>query len=253
MLVTLGTNQAISAGSSVTFPYACRSVQKLFIKIDDETGSNAFEHTVTVQLGQRTIANGVSSRGLIGMGTLQAHQYANSKATANELFYVINFGSHQLLDNENLYVTVNASSALDAVDVSALIDQPLGGELPIRYTEYSDNVFTAENVLTAMSYSATGAVVDNETTSIEIRNAVTSSSPSLQSCNNWYGCTAFAELFRQEFGLLVNEALPLTTTFNYSSSAATNRILVASQMGTNARAVGQARRQEAISRSQVGR
>ena len=73
MLVSLGTNQAIGAGASVTLPYACKSVQKVFIKIDDSTGSNAFNHSITIQLGQRTIANGCLGYGLLGMSTLQSH------------------------------------------------------------------------------------------------------------------------------------------------------------------------------------
>lgn len=249
MLVTLGTNSAISAGGSVTFPYACRSVQKLFVKIDDATGGNAYSHTVTVQLGQRTILNGCTAYGLIGMGTLQAHQYSN----ANGVFYQIDLGSHQLLDNENLYVTINASDALDAVDVSAIVDKPTGGEMPIRYVQYSDNVFTAENVLCALSFNSSRGAVDEDAYNIEIRNAVTSSSPSLISCNNWYGASAFQSGEADRFGLLVKDSIPLTTTFNYSSSASTDTILVASQMGTNQRAVRQGRRAQAIAQGQVGK
>tara|TARA_E500000081_G_scaffold155086_1_gene194333 strand:- start:156 stop:905 length:750 start_codon:yes stop_codon:yes gene_type:complete len=249
MLVTLGTNSAIGAGGSVTFPYACRSVQKVFIKVDDPSGTDAFSHSVTIQLGQRTIANGCSAYGLLGMSTLQSH----GLGTTTEIYYQIDLGSHQLLDNENLYVTVNASAAIDAVDVSALVDQPTAGEMPVRYTEYSDNVFTAENVLIAMSYDNARATVDEDAYNIEIRNSVSSSSPSLISCNNWYGTTAFSEAFRSGFGLLVNERLPLTTTFNYSSSAVTDRILIASQMGTNNRAIRQGQRAKAIANSQVGK
>ena len=47
--------------------------------------------------------------------------------------------------------------------------------------------------------------------------------------------------------------IPLTTTFNYSSSAVTDTILVASQMGTNARAVRQGQRLQAVAKSQVGK
>lgn len=249
MLVSLGTNQAIGSGASITLPYACKSVQKVFIKIDDSTGSNAFSHSVTIQLGQRTIANGCLGYGLLGMSTLQSHCNSNTA----EVYYQINLGSHQLLDNENLYVTVNASAALDAVDVSAVVDAPTGGELPIRYTEYSDNTFTAENVLTALSFNASRSAVDEDAYNVEIRNSVTSSSPSFISCNNWYGCTAFADGDRSGFGILVNERIPLTTTFNYSASAVTDRILVASQMGTSQRAVQQGKRAEAMAQSQVGR
>ena len=248
MLVTLGTNNAIGAGGSLTLPYACRSVQEVFIKIDD-AGAEAYNHTVTIQLGQRTIANGCLAWGLIGMAGLQSYSYNST----TELYYRINLGSHQLLDNENLYVTINASSALDAVDVSAVVDAPTGGEMPVRYTEFSDNTFTAENVLTAISFASNRSSVDEDTYNVEIRNAVTSSSPSFISCNNWYTSTAQGGQSTATHGLLVSERIPLTTSFNYSSSASTDRILVASQMGSNQRAVRQGRQAQAIAKSQVGR
>jgi hypothetical protein len=250
MLVTLGTNQAVSAGGSVTFPYACTSVQKIYVKIDDATGSTAYSHTVTIQLGSRTIANGVTGWGLFGMGRLQATQ---SKAVTTEIYYVIDLGSHQLLDNENLYVTITGQAALDAVDVSAEVDSAQG-EFPVRYTEYSDNVFTAENVLKAISYNSSLNDVDEDNYNIEIRNAVNSSSPNLISASNQYSCSAYgSEAGKTAFGLLCNQVLPLTTTFNYPSAASTNTILVASQMGTSKRAVRQGVRQRAIARSQVGK
>ena len=249
MLVTLGTNNAIGAGGSLTLPYACKSVQEVFIKIDD-AGGEAYNHTVTIQLGQRTIANGCLAWGLIGMAELQAF----TPNSTTEVYYRIDLGSHQLLDNENLYVTINASSALDAVDVSAVVDAPTGGELPIRYTEFSDNTFTAENVLKAVSFASNRSSVDEDAYNVEIRNAVTSSSPSFISCNNWFSCTAQTDQNSgRTHGLLVSERIPLTTSFNYSASAATDRILVASQMGSNQRAVRQGRQAQAIAQSQVGK
>ena len=245
MLVTLGTGQAISAGGSATFTYACRSLQKIFFKIDDD--AEAQNITVTVQLGQRTICNGVPVLGLFGISSLQG----GVPRSGTEHWGQIDFGSHQLLDNENLYVTMNSSSGITAVDVSALVDQPTGGEYPCRYTLYSDNVFTAENVLCAVSFNASAGVVDEDANNIEIRNAVTSSSPSLLSCNDWYGASAVQPGSAAYYGLLVKEEIPLTTTFNYTSST-TNRILVVSLMGTNNRAIGQGRRAQAIATSQVG-
>jgi hypothetical protein len=250
MLVTLGTNTALSANASSTTPYACRSVQKVFIKIDDQSGTTAYDHRITIQLGQRTICNGVSGWGLFGMGRLQSTY--NSYETA--IAYAIDLGSHQLLDNENLYVTVQAgANALDTVDVSALVDEPVG-EFPIRYTEYSDNVFTAENVLTAISYDNGQALVDEDAYNVEIRNQVNSSAPSFISACNWYAGESLGDIdVDQRFGMLCKNPVPLTTTFNYSSSAATDRILVASQMGTSQRAVRQGRNAQKLAQSQVGK
>jgi hypothetical protein len=168
--------------------------------------------------------------------------------------YEIDLGSHQLLDNENLYVTVRAGAgALDAVDISAVVNDPVG-EFPVRYTEYSDNTFTAENVKVAISYSSALSDVDEDANNIEIRDNVNSSSPSLISACNWFYGTMVSSstALAQKFGLLCKKPVPLTTTFNYTS-ATTDRILVASQMGTSARAIRQGRNQSAIAQSQVGK
>jgi hypothetical protein len=248
MLVSLATGQAIGASGSATFPYACRSVSKIFIKIDDDaTAYNSY--SVTVQLGSRTICNGASNWGLSIFGAMVGGQNPSD----TESFLQLDLGMHQLLDNENLYVTVRSSgNALTAVDVSALVDENSGGEFPVRYTEYSDTTFTAENVLKAVGYSSSAGAVDEATGNIEIRNAVSSSSPTLISASNWYGATVVQNWFATYGGLLVDSQVPLTTTFNYTSNA-TNRILVASLMGTNQRAISQGRRQSAIARSQVGK
>tara|TARA_E500000331_G_scaffold155187_1_gene150738 strand:+ start:1597 stop:2361 length:765 start_codon:yes stop_codon:yes gene_type:complete len=254
MLVSLATNQTVAVGASITLPYACTSVQKVFIKCDD-AGGNAYGHNVTVQLGQRTICNGASAWGLAGYSTLQG----NSAIGSTETGYQIDLGSHQLLSNENLYVTVRNTGAsdIDFADISALVDEPVG-EFPVRYTEYSDQVFTAENVLTSLSYDSGNTAVDEDARNIEIRSAVNSSAPQLVSANNWYMASTFHSAQGDKFGLLYKSMVPLTVTFNYPSSdgtsaQSTDRILVASQMGTNNRAVSQGRRQSAIARSQVGK
>ena len=250
MLVTLGTNQSLSAGGSNTFPYACRSVQKIFIKIDDASGETGYDAYVTVQLGQRTIVNGAWMYGLNGYQILQG----GYDQTGKDNRICIDLGSHQLLDNENLYVTVRAgAAALDAVDVSALVDASTGNEYPVRYTEYSDNTFTAENVLTAISFASARSSIDEDNYNCEIRDAVNSSSPNFISANNWFSVEAVAGGNVSAYGLLKKDVVPLTTTFNYSASAKTDRILVASLMGTNQRAVSQGRRQSAIAQSQVGK
>ena len=250
MLVTLGTNQALSAGASNTFPYACRSVQKVFLKIDDASGTTAYDAYVTIQLGQRTILNGAWLYGLNAYQMLQG----GFDQTASENRVCIDLGSHQLLDNENLYVTVRAGAgAIDQVDISALVDGSTGSEYPVRYTEYSDNTFTAENVLTAISYASDRSSTDEDNYNCEIRDAVNSSSPNFISANNWFGVESVSGGNVGSYGLLKKDMVPLTTTFNYSASAKTDRILVASLMGTNSRAISQGRRQSAIARSQVGK
>ena len=154
------------------------------------------------------------------------------------------------MDNENLYVTISADSAVDAVDVSAVVNE--GGEFPIRYTEYSDSVFTAENVLLAISYNDAQGDVHNDTGSCEVRNNLQSSTFNFISANTRYVATRQATAYSDNFGVTAKNELPLTSTFNYTSSA-TNRILVASQMGTSNRAIGQAKSQQRLASSQVGK
>jgi len=248
VLVTLGTNQALGANSAQTFPYACNSVQRVFIKVDDDATASGYN--VTVQLGQRTIINGASGFGLLCFNAL----YGGDEFDGSEAHLSIDLGNHELLDNENLYVTVTAgSAALTAVDVSALVDEP-GNELPIRYTEYSDNTFTAENVKMALCFSNGGSAIDEDATNCEIRNSISSSSPTFISSTSWYSSTAIHP--RNSAGLLCSNPVPLTTSFNYPSSATVDRILIASQMSTTARAVAQGRRsvqqaKQAVTRGRI--
>jgi hypothetical protein len=242
MLVTLGTNQAIGANSSVTFPYACTSLQRVFVKVDDDASANLY--TVTVQLGQRTIMNGVSSVGLLGFSALQG----GSQPTGTESYCDLDFGTHALLDNENVYVTISAGTgALTAVDVSAIVDEPQG-EFPIRYTEYSDTTFTAENVKLAICFNSSSSAIDEDASNCEMRNPVSSSSPTFISSNNWFGATSVL-VPSATYGVLCKNPVPLNTTFNYSASATVDRILVASQMVTTTRAI----RQQNSQRSQARR
>ena len=104
MLVTLGNNQALSANASTTFPYACTSVQKIFIKIDDSSGSTAYLHDIQVTLGSRVIVSS-SGYGLFLQGGFFANQDGNGTSTCT---YMIELGNHELMHNENLYVRVSA-------------------------------------------------------------------------------------------------------------------------------------------------
>ena len=61
MLVSLATNQTIAASSSATYTYSPHSVQKVFVSVEDadwEAGN------VTVQIGSRTICNGINNFGM---------------------------------------------------------------------------------------------------------------------------------------------------------------------------------------------
>ena len=224
MLVTLGTNQAIGANSSHTFTYSPQSIQKVFLKFDDDAVTYATTR-VTVQIGSKTICNGVPVLALIGLSNLQSGYIASGTDTR----VLINFGSHQMLGNENLYVTVNSVVAQNAVDCSAIVDTP-GQYNPLKLTEYSDNTFTSEYVYTALSYDNAAAAVDEDSYVCEIRSATESSAPNFISANNYFSAEITANNLTSAFGLLVNKNIPETISFNYSSSAVTDRILVVQAM-----------------------
>lgn len=249
MLVTLGNNTALAAGASTVAPYACKSVQKVFIKVDDASGTTAYDHTVTITLGQRVICQS-SGLGLLGMST--AFQ-SGSFETNNPIQYGINLGSHELLNNENVYVTVRAgAAALDAVDISAEVDAPCT-PFPIRYTEYSDSTFTADGVLSAVTYKDDKSAIDEDATNVEMRNHVNSSSPTVISAVNWF-CAVSPTANSDKFGLLQQNNIPLNTSFNYAQGTA-NRILVGSLMSSSRSQLRQAQADKSVARqfAQVSR
>jgi len=224
MLVTLGTNQAIAANSSHTYTYSPQSLQKIFLKFDDDAVTSTTTR-VTVQIGSKTICNGISLYALSGLTTLQN----GFTSTNTDYRIVLNFGSHQLFSNENLYVTVDTVVAQNAVDCSAIVDVP-GEYNPLKLTEYSDNTFTSEYVYSAISYNSSASVVDEDNYVCEIRTASESSAPNFISANSWYSMTCISDSATSVFGLLSDKRFPETTSFNYSSSATTDRILVVQAM-----------------------
>ena len=235
MLVTLANNKALGANGSTVAPYACKSLEKVFIKVDDPTGGTSIDHTVTITLGQRVICQS-SGAGLLGMSLAFDSSYSGVSTITQ---YGINLGSHELLDNENVYVTVRAgASALDAVDISAEVDSPCES-FPVRYTEYADSTFTADGVLSAVCYKDDLSVIDEDGTNVEMRNHVNSSSPTVISANNWFNAITSAGNAPQ-WGLLQQNNIPLNTSFNYAQGTA-NRIIVGSLLSQNKRQLDQAK------------
>lgn len=249
MLVTLTNNTALAAGASTTVPYACKSLQKVFIKIDDTTGSSGYDHSVTITLGQRVICQS-SAPGLLGMSL--AFQ-SGSDGYGPEISYGINLGSHELLNNENVYVTVRSgANALDAVDISAEVDSPCES-FPIRYTEYGDQTFTADGVLSAVCYHSGLSDIDEDGTNVEMRNNVNSSSPTVISAVNWFRALSPSDT-QSKWGVLQQNNIPLNTSFNYNQGLA-NRILVGSLMSQTRSQVKQAQTDKSVAQkfAQVSR
>lgn len=226
MLVSLATNQTIPANSSATYTYSPQSVQKVFVSVEDgdwEAGN------VTIQIGSRTICNGINNYGMSCLTAL----ISGVAPSAGHSLLVFDFGSHQCMNNENLYVTVQAVAEISATDVSAIVDEPFAGSLPIRLTEYSDTTFTAENVLSAMSYDSGMAEVNEDAYNCEIKTSLYSSSPSFITANSYYQANMVGYHNWTYAGLLCKHQLPLKTTFNYSASAVTDRIITSELMGSS--------------------
>jgi hypothetical protein len=243
MLVTLAVNQTIAANGSATYTYSPQSVQKVFVSVEDpdwEAGN------VTVQIGSRTICNGINNQGMSYVSALTSG--SEPDATKSKTI-VYDFGSHQLTNNENLYVTVQAVAEMSATDVSAIVDEPFSGSIPIRLTEYSDTTFTAENVLSAVSYDSAGAEVNEDAYNCEIKTSLYSSAPSFISANSYYMVNLVTNVQSTMAGLLCKHQLPLKTTFNYSASAVTDRIITAEFMGSSKAQVAKGRRTAQVAKA----
>jgi hypothetical protein len=96
MLVTLATNESVNAGTSKTFQYSCTSVQKVMIYVDDSVGAIA-DPVLSIQLGSRTIASGISGRALQLLGNLWSGYVPNN----NVNFGVFDLGSHNYFRENN--------------------------------------------------------------------------------------------------------------------------------------------------------
>jgi hypothetical protein len=143
-------------------------------------------------------------------------------------------------------VTAGAA-ALTQVDVSATING--AGNLPVRYTEYSNTTFANENCLGAIAYASGRGAVDEVLDTCEIRTNISASSPTFASASNWFMNSGIVALtWEQMFGRLVENPVPMNTSFNYTSSTV-DRILCASAMGSTNQDRSQARQMARIQRS----
>lgn len=218
MLVTLGQGDAITAGSSQTYQYACNSVQQVYFRAEETTGFVATDGFLTVQIGNDVVVNDISFQAL---GLLSAITGGGQVTNANQGFK-IDLGSHILDGEENLYVTVrNADAAnLDAVDISAIVNEG-GVYQPLKYTNYADKVFTDTNTLAVYAWSA--SALDEDATVFTVRNQAYSSAPyvlsgcSVTQCNSWSASDASATDW-QYIATMAQNQVPMNTSINYTSS-----------------------------------
>ena len=237
MLVSMANNQQVAGGSSLTLPYSCNSVQKIFVKVEDNDKSTDF--SVSVQIGSKTILNAVSGWGLRGLTRLVS---GNTDGVTNA-FVEIDLGSYELMGNEQLYVTITPTvNTLTAVDVSAIVNEPVQ-TMPLRYTEYADQVFTANNVLGAIIYASDKSVIDETAGNIETRTDLYSSAPSIVSACSYYLSKEIVNSGTgQAYGLISLNKLPLSTSFNYPAGLNANTILCVQAEPVTRSQVSQAKR-----------
>lgn len=249
MLVTLATNQTIAANSSATYTYSPNSVQKVFLNMED---ADAEVSSITVQIGSTTICNGIMAYGLLGLTNLSCNA-DQDYASATGIFLELDFGNHECSSQDNLYVTIQAVGEVSAVDVSAIVDTPGHVAPPVRLTSYSDNTFTSSNNLSAIAFDSAQQVIDEDAYNCEIRTSISSSAPSFISASSYYKASALSDRYNKQFALLNVHSVPLSTTYNYSSSAVTDRIITVEQMGESAQQRQQAKASGKLALSQAGK
>ena len=230
----------------ISFTYSPDSVQKVLLRLEDADWEDAM---ITVQIGSKTICNGVKVFGLAGLSALQSN--AGLTLGGTEGFIAMDFGSHQCTANDNLYVTVQAVGELSAVDCSAIVDTP-GSNFPVKITEYSDNTFTSENNLLGICYDAGKSSIEEDTNRCDIRTSISSSSPAFTSASSYFLSLNTNYQASQYFGVLNVHSVPLKTTYNYVENVV-DRIVTVEQMGTSRIQQSQARRSAQIAVSQAGK
>jgi len=242
MLVTLGSNASLAAGASQTFQYACTSVQSVNVRVTD--AGQALKPHLTIQIGNDVICNDISFHGLALLSLITG----GGQYHANESTLKVNLGSHILEPLENLYVTVrnaDASAVVDAVDISAIVNE--GGIYePLKYTNYSDSVFTDSNTLSVYAWADT--TMADDTSAFTIRNQAYSATPQVQSGCTLTNVNAWAEASSSDhwkyIATMAKNQVPLDTSINYSSTIIDGVICVSAmpKMPSKAQASGQAGR-----------
>lgn len=213
MLVTLGSNTSIVGGASQTFQYACNSAQKIYVRADDND-ADALNGHLTIQIGNDVIVNDIDFSALSKISLLQGGGMTN----VGDTYFCVDIGSHILEPLENLYVTIRNSgtNALTAIDVSAIVNEG-GVYAPLKWTNYSDNVFTDTNTLSIYAWADT--TLENDVTAFTIRNQAYSATPQVQSGVNVSLTKVQGEhSVAKHIAYLANNQVPMDTSVNHSST-----------------------------------
>jgi hypothetical protein len=105
---------------------------------------------------------------------------------------------------------------MTAFDVSAIVNE--GGVYePLKYTNYSDSVFTDANTLAVYAWADTN--IDEDTSAFTIRNQAYSATPQIQSGVLQAICQVQGNPGdEKQIGIMAKNQVPLDTSINYSSS-----------------------------------
>ena len=219
MLVTLGSTQTISAGSSQTYQYACNSAQQIYVRSEETAGATLAAVFCTVQIGNDVVCNDIRCDALSYLSTITG---GGAHADGN-FGFKIDLGSHVLDGEENLYVTLRNSNGTHDIaftDISAIVNEG-GVYQPLKYTNYSDSVFTDTNTLSIYAWAS--SVLDEDQTAFTIRNQSYSSAPAVASgcnvsqCNSWAESTA-GHVAWKYIATMAQNQVPMNTSVNYSST-----------------------------------
>ena len=243
MLVNLANGVTISAGASQTFQYACNSAQQVYVRCDDD-GTESLNGYLTVQIGNKVIVNDIS---YVALSLISSATGGGSYSTGDAMFK-IDIGSHILDGEENLYITLRngGSAEMVANDVSAIVNEG-GVYQPLKYTNYSDSVFTDTNTLAVYAWST--SAIDDDATAFTIRNQAYSSTPLVQDGTVVTATNAYADVagggWWNQLATLAQNQVPMNTSINYSSSTVTGVVCISAmdktpQKASASRAQGQA-------------
>jgi hypothetical protein len=215
MLVNLANNVTIGANASQTWQYACDSAQQVFVRVDDNATGSLSGH-LTIQIGNDVICNDID----FGALSLINLALGGGRYDTADAFFRVDIGSHILDSNENLYVTLrnDAGDTMVASDVCAIVNEG-GVYQPLKYTNYSDSVFTDSNTLSIYAWS--GSDLDDDDTAFTIRNQSYSSTPLVQDGVNVTTCSSYNDAsseWAKRIGTMAKNQVPMNTSVNYSST-----------------------------------
>ena len=249
MLVTLGSGDTIGAGASQTYQYACNSAQQVYVRTEDASG-DARDGYLTIQIGNDVVCNDISFEALAHLSIITG----GGARGASDVGFKVDLGSHILDSEENLYVTIrngDTSNTLTALDVAAIVNEG-GVYQPLKYTNYSDNVFTDTNTLGVYAWSS--SELDEDTSAFTVRNQAYSSAPQVQSgcnvsqCNSWASDVAGSTEWKYIATMAQNQ-VPMNTSVNYSSATISGVICISGMDKTPSKASASRAQGQAVLRS----